>query len=233
MTRTFTYGDYSYVYTVELTERKTLGLEVRPNLCIIVRAPLDTSAYEIEAFLTRKWLWLEKSLGRFGQYYKTHQKKQYLSGESFYYLGRQYMLQVERDSLDMVKLERGKLRVYTTHSIREYEHTKKLLESWFAKRRKLIFAREYRRAAQQLGYSNPPQLRERSMAKRWGSHTTDSTIYLNPRLIAVPREAIYYVCLHELCHMRNKRHDYDFYRAMETHMPNWRAVKNALEINFG
>jgi predicted metal-dependent hydrolase len=233
MKHTFVYGAYAYTYSVEFSARKTLGLEVRPDLSISVRAPLDTQQSDIEAFLTRKWLWLEKNMAAFRKYAKTSRDKQYVSGEAFYYLGRQYMLYVERDSLDMVKLERGKLHVYTTRSVQQNDYTKVLVENWFARQRRRIFAQEYRRAGQKFERQTLPELRERAMTRRWSSHTADSVIYLNPRLIQAPRQAIYYVCIHELCHVNNKRHDQDFYRTLEAHIPKWQTIKHALEVNFG
>ena len=71
------------------------------------------------------------------------------------------------------------------------------------------------------------------MAKRWGSYTDDNKVSLNPKLIQAPREAIFYVCVHELCHVVNKKHDDAFYREVEKRMPNWREVKERLEVRFG
>ena len=71
------------------------------------------------------------------------------------------------------------------------------------------------------------------MARRWGSYTSDGKVLLNPRLIEAPREAIYYVCVHELCHRISRKHDTRFYLELEKRMPEWRRIKESLEINFG
>ena len=62
MKQVFTYGSYSYEYYIEFADRKTLGLEVLPDLRIIAKVPLDASLEEIESFLVRKWKWLHKQL---------------------------------------------------------------------------------------------------------------------------------------------------------------------------
>lgn len=233
MKHTFEYGRYSYEYYIEFAERKTFALEVLPDLRIITKVPLGTTLDQIEDFLARKWKWLEKQLTELRKLKKARPERQYVSGESFYYLGRQYLLLVEQSDGDAVKLERGKLRIYTTKSVRSSSHNKKLLEEWYARQRNRVFKREYIKAFQLFNYSTMPQLGERSMARRWGSYTSDGKVLLNPRLIEAPREAIYYVCVHELCHKISRRHDEIFYKELKKRLPNWRQIKESLEIRHG
>lgn len=230
---TFQYGSYRYEYFVEFGERKTFTLVVRPDLRIIARVPLGATLEQIEAFLQRKWKWLEKQLSELRKYKKPTGDKQYVSGESFYYLGRQYMLEATPAKDNIVKLEHGKLRVYTDRSLRNSTHNRKLVENWYARRRDVVFKQEYVRAFKQFDYAKMPQLRERVMARRWGSYTADKKVSLNPKLIQAPREAIYYVCVHELCHQISLKHDKTFYDELKKRLPEWRRIKESLEIRFG
>lgn len=233
MKQTFTYGQYSYEYYIEFAERKTLGLEVLPDLRIIAKVPLNATLDEIEGFLTRKWQWLEKQLSELRKLKKSHTKKQYVAGESFYYLGRQYLLLVEKATEDTIKLDHGKLRIYTTHGIKNSSYNKKLLDSWYARRRNSIFKHEYKRALALFTQEITPQLGERAMTRRWGSYTSEGKVLLNPRLIETPREAIYYICVHELCHTISRKHDKAFYDALDKRLPGWRRIKESLEIRHG
>ena len=89
----FIYGKYRYDYFVEFLERKSLTLIVRPDLRIIVRAPKEVTLAEIEKFLAKKWSWMEKQLAEFRKYKKPVElERRYVSGESYFYLGRQYLL---------------------------------------------------------------------------------------------------------------------------------------------
>lgn len=233
MKQTFNYGDYSYEYYIEFGERKSFTLVVRPDLRIIARVPLDATLDEIETFLKRKWRWLERQLKELRKYKKPGSEELFVSGKSLYYLGRQYMLEVTPASIDSVKLERGKMRVYTTKSVRNSEHNKKLLSAWYAGKRARVFKQEYLKAFKLFDYDKIPQLGERVMARRWGSYTSDGTVLLNPRLIEAPREAIYYVCVHELCHKISRKHNEVFYKELEKRLPNWLRIKESLEIRHG
>lgn len=232
MKNTFEYGSYSYEYFVEFSERKSMTLVVRPDMRIIARVPIDVTLDEIETFMKRKWRWLEKQLTELRKYRKSHLEKQYVSGESFYYLGRQYMMIVEKGE-DEVRLNHGRLQVMTSKGLRDSEHNKMLLESWLSARRKVFFLQEYRKAIKLFGYTEVPELGERSMVRRWGSYTSDGKVLLNPRLIEAPRESIYYVCVHELCHKISRKHDDKFYEELNKRMPNWRRVKESLEVRHG
>lgn len=233
MKQIFRYGDYSYDYYIEFGERKSFTLIVRPDLRIIARVPLNATLNEIETFMMRKWRWLERQLRELKRYYKPESEELYVSGKSLYYLGRQYMLEVIGSDTTSVKLERGKIRVFTKYKLRDSEHNKKLVDHWYANRRKVIFTGEYRKALKLFDYESNPQLGERTMTRRWGSYTADSKVLLNPKLIEAPREAIFYVCVHELCHKVSRKHDVIFYKELEKRIPNWRRIKESLEIRHG
>ncbi len=125
------------------------------------------------------------------------------------------------------------MKIYTTKGLRDTAHNKKLLDEWFAYRRSVVFKQEYLRALRLFNYEKMPQLGERMMVRRWGSYTTDGKVLLNSRLIEASREAIYYVCIHELCHKISRKHDAVFYAELYKRLPDWQRIKDALEVRFG
>lgn len=229
----FIYGKYSYEYNLKLTDRRSFSLEVQPNLTIVVSSPCDASSSDIEAFLVRKWAWLEKQLSELRRYSKSNRQKQYVAGEAFYYLGRQYMLEVEQAHYDGVKFERNRIKLYTASDLRDSQRNKQLLDNWYAWRRQIVFKQEFNSTLKLFTDIEKPQLLIKPMEKRWGSYKKNSAVVLNPKLIHASREAIRYVCIHELCHINNRNHDENFYRLMDKLMPNWRSVKDVLEVKFG
>ena len=105
----FKYGSYSYEYFLIKQARKTVSLVIYPNLKIVLKCPMDYKAEKIQKFLKRKWSWLEKQIKYFKKYKKDDVIKEYISGESFLYLGRQYKLMVKKAKEDKVSLKHGKL----------------------------------------------------------------------------------------------------------------------------
>ncbi len=230
MTRTFEYGTHRYIYGLIRQDRKTLSLTVEPCLDIILKVPEDADDERIEKFLRKKWMWLNKQITFFEKYRRKYYQKEYVSGESFYYLGRQYKLVVVNGNKNSVALSKGKLTITTTKKTTDGKSNRALLERWYKNRRHVVFAERYAEVLKNFDYKFTPELTVRVMARRWGSYIKGERIILNPLLIQATKEAIDYVITHELCHMKYKNHDANFYMLLETKFPNWSKTKEKLEL---
>lgn len=230
MTKTFAYGTHKYTYGLLRQERKTLSLTVEPCLTITLKAPVDASDERIETFLKKKWMWLNKQLTFFEKYRRKYYEKEYVSGESFYYLGRQYKMIVKQGEKSSVSLSKGKLTIISAKSPNDGAHNRALLDRWYKKRRHIIYNERYAEMLKKFDYKSEPKLDVRVMARRWGSYVKGERIVLNPLLIQAPKEAIDYVITHELCHMKYKNHDAKFYQLLESKFPGWQKTKEKLEL---
>jgi predicted metal-dependent hydrolase len=83
-----------------------------------------------------------------------------------------------------------------------------------------------------FNYDFTPDLVIRKMQKRWGSYLSNKKIILNPLLIRASKDCIDYVIVHELCHMKHKNHNENFFKLQESIIFNWREVKEKLELRF-
>jgi predicted metal-dependent hydrolase len=235
MQNKFCYGDKTYSYYLQFEERKSFSLTIYPNTNIAVKAPVEATPDKIEAFLVRKWVWLENQLREFEKYKKARYIRKHLSGESINYLGRQYILDVVSGKDDAVKIDGRKIRIASTKSASNSLHNEAILNKWLEARRLVVYKQQLLKAWKEFGYDQLPQIKIREMSRRWGSCSKDGKIItLNSKLIETPSEAIRYICVHELAHIKHRDHDTNFYRLMESHLPtNWRNIKNDLEIRFG
>ena len=231
--REFFMGRYHYEYFLIRENRKTVSLTVMPDLLIFLKCPIDYAEGKIENFLKRKWFWLERQMSFFDKFKISDSKKEYVSGESFYYLGRQYKLVVQKATQDKVGLINGKLQVLTTQEVGDGEYNRKILEKWYTKRRKIVFQKRLEEVFKKFNYEEFPELAIRKMNKRWGSFVGGNKIILNPLLICASKECIDYVIAHELCHFVYKDHSKKFYNLLESKIGNWEEVKEKLEKNYG
>lgn len=229
----FNYGRHRYAYLLERSNRKSFSLIVTPSLRIVLKVPQNTTNEEIEQFLTKKWGWLEKQLNELERYQKTSFIKSYVSGESFYYLGRQYMLRVEKGKNEGVKISPGLLTLTTSKQIRDSEHNKIIYDKWYLERCESLFKKELVTALKEYNIATIPKLKIREMKTRWGSYQKNVVINLNPKLLQAPKSAIHYVITHELCHIEYKNHDINFYSLLESRIPDWKKIKDNLELRFG
>lgn len=205
-------------------------IKVHPDCRVVVSAPLNAANEEVLAAVKQRGRWIYQQLREFRQQQEHITPRQYISGESHLYLGKQYLLKVnvEPSQPQGVKLLLGKLEVSVRS--RNPERVKNLLAEWYKERAREVFARRLEALLEQaLWVSERPPLRLLVMQTQWGSCSSNGRITLNPNLVKAPRDCIDYVILHELCHLAEHNHSERFYRLMNQVMPGWDSVKERLD----
>ncbi|HDP93882.1 MAG TPA: M48 family peptidase [Candidatus Aminicenantes bacterium] len=224
-------GAQQLEYTLFLLNRKTLEIAVHPDGSLVIKAPLGADLQVIEKRIRKRIRWILKQQQYFNQFTPRTPDKKFVGGETHLYLGRQYRLKISAAKPEGVKLSRGFFEI-SCSPINEPEKVRKLLEKWYRNRAAAHYQDSLERswpAFEKLGFIKPV-IRIKKMQKRWGSLTNGKTMILNSDLIKAPRECIDYVIIHELCHLKHKNHDSEFYRMLESHLPEWEKVKHRLEL---
>ena len=75
----------------------------------------------------------------------------------------------------------------------------------------------------------PTGVRITRAKKRFGSCSAENRIAYSYRLMAYPEEAIDYVVVHELAHIRHKNHSPDFYAFIARFLPDYKAREAILK----
>jgi len=232
MERQFVYENIAFDYQLFLEKRKTVSLTVFPNQSVVVKAPKRAARSKIEDFLRRKSRWVLKQQRYFATF-KPRAKKEYVSGETFRYLGRSYKLLVRKTEEDEhVSLRYGTLIAFSRCPENALK-TKKLIHDWYSEKARKHFSERLKACIREYGIVNPPGLVIRLMKSRWGSYSrrTDR-ICLNLRLIQASKDQIDYVITHELCHIKHAGHDRRFYSLLSRRLPGWKQAKTALELSL-
>lgn len=231
------YGERAIHYTVARSARATLAIHVHPDQSVDVRAPNDATAQQVRDKVKKRARWIVTQQDDFADFVQARVPREYVSGETHRYLGRQYRLKVipiAEDEPERVKLIGPYFRIYT-HGKGDATHVKAQLDTWYRAHAKTKFAERLEAAhdiMRRYGIEKPP-LRVRRMEKRWGSCTASGTVLLNPDLIRAPRLCVDYVVLHELCHIKHPHHGPAFYELLTKVMPDWKEQKARLrDVQF-
>ena len=206
---------------------KHINLKVKPNGEVILSVPKDTTDNDIEYVLKKRADWIAKKKAYF-ELYKNKNEKEYVSGENFCYLGKNYRLKVIEANEECVKLQRGYIRLF----VKDKNNTKRkreLLDSWYKQKAKIYFEKiisQYQPIIKQ----DIKTLKIRKMKTRWGScNASKKSINLNLNLIEKPKECIEYVIFHELAHLIHPNHSKKFYNYLDIYMSDWKRRKDRLE----
>lgn len=225
------YGNTCLTFDISYTDRRTLAIEVHPDLSIRVIAPRETSLDEIGERVLKKGSWIVRQFLFFEQFLPRTPQRLYVSGETHYYLGRQYILKVRQiDGAPTVKLKSGELLVFLPDA-KSPQAVKNLLNKWYYTQATRRFKRTISECLIKFQGFNiePPALVVKRMSKRWGSCTPQGKIILNPEIIKAPARCIEYVVLHELCHLVHPNHSKEFFELQSSMMPDWEKWKLRLE----
>jgi len=228
----FNYGDekitFERVLRTQVTSR--VLIKVHPDCRVVVSAPANAENDAVLRAVKKRGRWIYEKMRDFRKQSEYVTPRQYISGESHFYLGKQYLLKVIEApyQLQRVKLLRGKLEVCVRK--KSAAKVRELMTDWYKARAKVVFAKRLDAMLEQaLWTSERPPLRILSMQTQWGSCSPNGRITLNPHLVKAPRECIDYVILHELCHIAEHNHSERFYRLMSQVMPKWENTKERLD----
>jgi predicted metal-dependent hydrolase len=224
------YGTSVIRYSISRSDRKTLAIEVHPDLSIKVVAPKKAAISAIQEKILKRGQWIKKQQHYFEQFLPRTPKREYVSGETHYYLGKQYILRVRKSSDESVKLKGGELIVKVERTD-EVNQIKQILSSWYYQHALKKFDESISTSLQRFkSYNlNRPKLVLRRMTRRWGSCTPNKMIILNPEIIKAPSKCIDYVVIHELCHLVHPNHSQSFYELQNKVMPDNAKWKLRLE----
>ena len=221
------YGTISIPYTVKFSNRKTLGITVTPDEEVFLNAPFGASQSQIEEKLRKRAGWIVKQQSYFRSFGKSTPKKKFISGESHYYLGKQYMLRVTEGKPSSARYKGRYFEVICAPKSKAAE----LMKEWYRERAKIKFseiAEPIRQRFKKYGVE-PSSIYIQSMSNRWGSCTPKGKIILNIELIKAHKPCIEYVITHELCHLVHRDHTKAFFELLKTEMPDWERWKKKLE----
>jgi len=225
----FRYGSFEFDYEYIQQDRKTLSLTITPELKIIIKAPYSADNNRVDQFLKRKWRWLQKQIHFFNKFQVKTYEKEYVSGESIYYLGKQYKLLVRFSNENNVELQKKIVLVHTPKSQKKPSHIKKLVSEWLDRNMQRVLSERFETIKAKFGYQYEIKLSYKDMKNKWGIFYSKNKIALNPKLIHVSKTCIDYVITHELNHIKNVNHDKKFLLSMNKIMPKWEAIKARLE----
>lgn len=218
-------GSRSIAYRLHRAETERLTIAVEPDLTISVKVPRNADPEEVDRRVRKRGDWLLRQLRGFERHHPLPVPRRFVSGESHWYLGRQYRLRI-RPGPDAVKLS-GSFLLVTSGSSRR---VRRLVSEWYRERAREVLARRLRRMLKEAPWLNGVQhsIRLREMQRRWGSCGPSGVITLNVELVKAPPSCIDYILAHELSHRLEMSHSKRFYALLERAVPDWRRARERL-----
>jgi hypothetical protein len=217
-----------FVAQVSRTDRiKSATIKVEEGIVIVV-VPILLSQERIKKLLDDKKLWIKQKIALHPQAKVIHEK-QYVSGEAFSYLGRNYRLKVAEGELTPIKLVQGRLAISVPKGSSQSKLVKYALTSWLRTRAELKLREKLIRYSPIVGVETNGY-KVKSFQSRWGSCTPRGRVDFNWKIIMAPNRVVDYVVVHELCHLKQHDHSPQFWKLVESIMPDYLESKEWLRV---
>ena len=225
------YGEQTIRYQVCYLPKPVhkIAIHVHSDGSVQVDAPNGAKSIDIKQAVLKRARWVVKHLDVIEEQQRHVLKREYVSGETHFYLGRRYQLKVIKRKDESVKLIGGKIVIATNNKVPE--HVRNLLAEWYRIRCDDVFQRRLTAITDTLKWTKGvmPKWKVSPMRKQWGSCSPKGVVSLNPHLVKAPRDCIDYVLLHELAHLKEHNHSKRFYGLLDRNMPDWGARKAKLD----
>lgn len=208
--------------------RNTVSIAMDPHEGVIVTAPERAEAERLDKIVSAKARWITKRLGRMSERPPAPSEREFLSGESYRYLGRQYRLKVRAGDAPL-RLHGAYLELGVPKScqgIHRAARVRSALVDWYRARAQQYLPTRVRPWAARLGL-DPPKLVIAEPRKRWGS-SSRRIVRINWRIIQAPAALVDYVLVHELVHLIHEDHSKKFWTTVGRAMPDYEQRKKRL-----
>lgn len=219
----------SLIIEVARKDIKNLRLGVYPpDGRVRIAVPLHIDDEAVRLFAISKLSWIKKHQANFRKQ-EPQPKREFLSGESHYFQGKRYLLNViYHQSRPRVELKNNThINLYVRNNSNELQRQKAMID-WYR---------------QQLKKDIPPLIKKweekmgvvvndwgiKVMKTKWGTCNLQAKrIWLNLELAQKNQHCLEYVVVHEMVHLLERNHGDRFIALMDKFLPNWRLYKDEL-----
>jgi predicted metal-dependent hydrolase len=182
----------------------------------------------VRLFTISKLAWIKRQQAKFeGQ--ERQSAREFISGESHYYQGHRYLLNViYRNGRPAVNIRNNKIMDLIVRIGSDTRERERMLVSWYRRRLKEEIPPLIAKWESIIGV-DVAEWGVKQMKTRWGTcNIRARRIWLNLELIKKPIHCLEYIVVHEMVHLLERHHGDRFIGYMNRFMPLWRYYREEL-----
>ena len=208
---------------------KNMHLAVYPPMGRIrLAVPENTDEEILRLFAISKLGWIKKHVKNFKEQAR-ETKRDYVSGESHFFQGKRYILEVHEDKgYSKVSVNGTKKINFKVPTGATTEDKARVMKEWYRKQLKIQIPPLIQKWEKVVGV----QVNDwgvKQMKTKWGACNVDAKrIWLNLELAKKPVICLEYILVHELVHLHERNHNDRFIALMNQFMPKWRLHRDEL-----
>lgn len=217
--------------SVEVVRKKIKNLHLGvypPDGRVRVAAPLGMDDEAVRLAVISRMSWIRRQQREFVQQERQSQREM-VTGESHYYQGRRYRLDViEQNGRPGVRVMNHTTMVLTVRPGADRDEREAVLLRWYRRRLKKQIPSLLEKWQPEAGVT-VAQVGIKRMKTLWGSCNREARrVWLNLELAKKPPCCLEYILVHEMVHFHQTHHNQEFQKLMDRLMPQWRLYREEL-----
>ena len=210
------------------SDRQTTDIVIERNGMITVRPPRRMTPEQVDETVLSKRMWIYRNLADWRDLNATRVTREWVSGESFLYLGSSYRLQLVPAQDEPLKLKDG--RFCLLRSVVEKggaEAAQTAFESFYSDKGLPRLKKRVAHFAAKVGVT-AGAVEIKDLGYRWASCLRNGDLHFHWKCLMAPLTVIDYIIVHELCHLHYRDHSDAFWNEVDKVLPSYRERKNWL-----
>ncbi|MGI9277875.1 MAG: M48 family metallopeptidase [Endozoicomonas sp.] len=220
----YRYQDIEYRLTQ--SDRKTTSLFIERDGSVTVRAPLPYDMARIESIIEQKRSWIYRNLAEWEDLNRVQVHREFVNGEGFPYLGRNYRLQLVDEQDDSLVLKNGRFFLRRD----QVDAGMEVFKHFYRTKGVLRISKRLAHFAPRMGVSYG-SVRVMELQHRWASCTDKGDLNFHWRCLMAPLDVLDYIVVHELAHRLHRNHDAKFWDAVDKVLPDYQRQVGWLRHN--
>lgn len=209
---------------------KNLHLGVYPpEGAVRISVPSHVSDDSARLAVVSRLPWIKRQQEEFRKQPR-QSERQYVTGESHYFKGKRYILEVVEDrGLHRLELKNSAKMRMTVNPGTSTKNKQRVLDDWYRLHIKKDIQTLLDKWLPVIG-KDISGWGVKRMKTKWGScNISAKRIWLNLELVKKSPECLEYILVHELVHLHERNHNDNFLRLMDRYLPHWRQSRDILK----
>jgi predicted metal-dependent hydrolase len=208
------------------SRRKTISIYVERDGSVVALVPEHLSEDEVAGIIKTKEYQIHRNLAQWTQLNEAKVEREYVNGQSFLYLGRNYRLQLVEEKLGEVVLKNG----YFLLSKQEKLKAKDLFINLYKEKLKEKITPIIARYKAQMNVE-PIDVKIMELQNRWASCTIKGNLNFHWKCAMAPIDVLNYIVVHELAHLIHPNHSSEFWNTVDKVLSNYDSQVKWLRLN--
>jgi len=214
-------------FNIKKSKRKTLSIYIERDGTVTVIAPENSTDKEIEGVIKKKEYQIYKLLAEWELTNSTKVEREFVNGQSFLYLGKNYRLEIVREEQKKpLILKNG----YFLLRKKDESMAKQLFIGFYKEKGLPKIVERVERYQKRINV-NPKQIRIMELQNRWASCSEKGNLNFHWKCTMAPLDVLNYIVVHELVHLIHKNHTKAFWNEIDTIIPEYQNHIEWLKIN--